>query len=132
MNKTVQYIPDWAKGDLDSFKEELSKIEWCDIYSNMNCNSAWSHFENTLTDLTRKFIPTKLRRQGGRPPWLNKNLLKQIRKKRQLWRVKKSTGSETANKNYMECERKVQKAVRNAKRNFERKLANKEKNERKH
>ena len=82
------------------------------------------------TDLTRKFIPTKLRRQGGRPPWLNKNLLKQIRKKRQLWRVKKSTGSETANINYMECERKVQKAVRNAKRNFERKLANKEKNER--
>ena len=130
VNKTVQHIPDWSKGDLNGFREELSKIEWCDIYSNMNCNGAWSHFENTITDLTRQFIPTKLRRQGGRPPWLNRNLLKQIRKKRQLWRVKKSTGSETANKNYMECERKVQKAVRNAKKNFERKLANKEKNER--
>jgi hypothetical protein len=35
---------------------------------------------------TERFVPSKLRRVGQNPIWMNKNILRLIRKKKRLWR----------------------------------------------
>ena len=69
----------------------------------------------------------KLRRVGSKPAWMNKNILRLIRKKRRMWRFYTSDPRAERDYNsyqaYKNVQKEVTKAVKNAKRNLERKLA---------
>jgi hypothetical protein len=64
-------------------------------------------------------VPLKPRGVSGRPPWMNRNILREVRKKRRLWKKSKDENSEE----YKTQEKKVKNMIRNAKREVERKLA---------
>ena len=68
-----------------------------------------------------------LRRQEDKktnnlPPWMNKPLLRLIRKKR-IWKKFNKYGSLENKTKYENIERQVKNQIRNTKKNFERKLA---------
>ena len=74
----------------------------------------------------------KMKRNGNKPLWMNKNILRMIRKKRRLW---KSYSTEERSRRDFESfqafkniQKEVQKAVKKAKRKFERSLAKNDKN----
>jgi hypothetical protein len=58
-------------------------------------------------------------RNSNRPAWMTQNILREIRRKKKLWKMCRGQATDE----YKATEKKVKKMVRNAKRNFEKKLA---------
>ena len=72
-------------------------------------------------------MPKKRRRQNFKPIWMNKKIMRLIRKKRRVWRFY-STDPRCARdfasfQAYNKIQKEVKKAVQQAKRKLERKLA---------
>ena len=67
------------------------------------------------------------RRANNKPVWMNKNVLRLIRKKRRLWKWYTTEGGRDYEsfQAYKKIQSEVQKAVKNDKKYFERKLAKK-------
>jgi hypothetical protein len=71
-------------------------------------------------ELVKKYVPERRRRNHNRPPWLSRNILREIRRKKRLW---KSAKEGAKLDEYKAAEKKVRNLIRNAKRNFEKKIA---------
>jgi hypothetical protein len=67
-----------------------------------------------------KYVPLKPRGKPGRPPWMTREILRAVRRKRRMWQKEKSS---SVSAEYREAEKKVRNLIRNAKRSLERKLA---------
>ena len=67
----------------------------------------------------------KLRRTGQKPNWMNKNILRLIRKKKRLWRWYTTDGGKdhASFQAYNNIQNEVKKVVKQAKKKLERKLA---------
>jgi hypothetical protein len=89
---------------------------------------SWDIFKGVLKEETDRCVPKKKRRVGSKPVWMNKNILRLIRKKRRLWRWYSREGGKDFEsfQAYKKVQSEVQKSVRKAKRNFERKIAKSE------
>jgi hypothetical protein len=76
---------------------------------------------------TERCIPKKLRRTSSKPIWMNKNIMRLIRKKRRAWRNYSTheyyRGDYQSWQAYKKVQDDIKKAVRLAKRKLERSLA---------
>jgi hypothetical protein len=70
--------------------------------------------------LVEQYVPARRLRNHDRPPWLNRDILRAIRKKKRLWRQAKQ--GQKVNE-YKMVEKQVKNMIRNAKRKFEREIA---------
>ena len=120
-------VPDWKNADLDKLANNLAQIDWTYELEGMTGLTCWDFLKSKINDETDRCVPKKLRRVSSRPLWMNKNIMRLIRKKKRIW--KWYTSSYYCRHDYHEylaykqIQSEVRKAVRNAKRNFERKLA---------
>lgn len=73
--------------------------------------------------LTDHVPPLRTIRSQGKPPWLNKNVMRTIRKKRKLWNAYKNTKNYEDYLAYKNIENLVKKSVRKAKKKLESRLA---------
>ena len=113
--------------DMTQLRAALQAVEWDEELEGMDGTQAMDKFYMVLDREVKKFVPKKLRRKSSRPMWMNKNILRMIRKKRRLWRsyttderTKKDYASFTA---FKKVQKEVEKAVKNAKKKLERNLA---------
>ena len=79
-NTSYEEIPDWAKADRDKLKEILLNTDWSLIRTS-NTADAWKKFREIIDSAQSECVPTKRRRIGNRPLWMNCNLLRSVRKK---------------------------------------------------
>ena len=86
----------------------------------MDAKEAWEIFKTEINEAVRLHVPVRPRRQGNRPKWMNRDILKALRRKRRIWRKERY---QNPSEEYKEVERKVRNLIRNAKRSYERKLA---------
>ena len=130
-NDSMEEVPDWSKADLGKLREAIQKVDWASEFENMSGTQSMEKFYSVLDGEVDKFVPKKMRRKGNKPLWMNKNILRMIRKKRRLWRSysteersKRDFASFQAFKNIQnEVQKAVKKAVKKAKRKLERSLA---------
>ena len=84
-------------------------------------------FYSVIQRETDKCIPKKMRRIGSRPIWMNKNILRMIRKKKRIWKAYSSQDYYQRDfqsfKAYKKVQSDVKKAVQQAKRKLEKSLA---------
>ena len=66
-------------------------------------------------------VPKKRRRQGNRPVWMNKKMMRLIRKKRRMWRAFQETRQYQRWQEFLKVQKEVQQAVKKARRRVERK-----------
>jgi hypothetical protein len=100
-------------------RAELGEESW-DKLEQVSAGEAWDSFKQRLDDLVEKHVPLKPRGRPGRPPWMSREILRAVRKKRRMW---KTEHSQQISAEYKAMEKKVRNMIRNAKRNLERKLA---------
>ena len=129
-----ELVPDWTKADIEGMKVAISAINWEEKLEGKNGLERWEIVKNIIQEETDKCVPKKARRIGSKPLWMNKNILRHIRKKRRLWRAYSRPagplpGRESGAKDYesfkayKDVQKQVQKSVRMARRKLERKLA---------
>ena len=120
---TTEQVPDYAKADFQKLRDFLDKIYWFEELGGRSYQDAWDHFSETIDKATVDCIPTRLHRCCKRPLWMNRNMLRMIRKKRRLWKWYCQTRDYAELRAYKKVEQEVQLVVRRAKRDLERKLA---------
>jgi hypothetical protein len=113
-------VRNWWKADWAAMREELEEADWSGL-EQQTASDAWATFRKKMDALVEKHVPLKPRGKPGRPPWMTRDILRLVRKKRRMW--KKETGHNVSPE-YRETEKKVRNIIRNAKRNLEKKLAN--------
>ena len=88
-----------------------------------NADESWLKVKDILDRAQEECVPSKRRRAGNKPLWMNGNIMRVIRKKRRLWKSYKLTKDYQQYVSYKHVEKEVRNAVKRAKRKFERKLA---------
>jgi hypothetical protein len=99
---------------------ELSRENWIRKLRGLNTEQAWSLLKNRLHELIEKHVPRRRRRNHNRPPWLTRDVLRAVRRKKRLWKCAKN-GQKVDE--YRKAEKQVRNMIRNAKRKFERNIA---------
>jgi hypothetical protein len=121
-NDSLEEVPDWSKADMGKLREAIQEVDWAREFESMSGTQSMEKFYTVLDREVEKFVPKKMRRKGNKPLWMNKNILRMIRKKRRLWksyiteeRSRRDFESFQAFKN---IQKEVQKALKKAKRKF--------------
>jgi hypothetical protein len=110
-------VRNWWRADWASMRQELSEKNW-DELDGLTASEAWTTFKAEVERVVDKNVPMKPRGAAGRPPWMNRQLLREVRKKRRIWKQRNDRTDE-----YRAQEKKVKNLIRNAKRQLEKKLA---------
>jgi len=111
--------PDWRRADWDAMRADLRGRQLMQRIKRSGVEEAWRIFAEEVTDLISIHVPERRKRNNNRPPWLNQEILRAIRKKKRMWKECRGV----ATKEYKEVEKKVRNMIRNSKRGFEKKLA---------
>ncbi|KAM6364410.1 uncharacterized protein J5M81_015706 [Pluvialis apricaria] len=82
---------DFRRADFSLFRSMVESIPWEAILKGKGAQEGWSCFKQVLLEAQEKAIPMSLKtsRRGRRPPWLNRELWLDLRKKRKtyiLWK----------------------------------------------
>ena len=121
--KIKKRTPNWNKANYSELREYLWGINWRENLTGENVEEEWNFFKNSLAEAVERFVPKSTPRPADRPKWLNRELVKLIRKKKTAWRTSKAHPTTENIGKYKKIEKEVSNKVRNAKRNLEKKLA---------
>ena len=130
-----EMIPDWSKADYDAIKVAIEKVDWVEEFKYKSGLDCMDIFYDVIMRETENGIPKKLRRASSKPIWMNKNIMRLVRRKKRLWRTYTShhyyRGDYQSWQAYKKVQDDVKKAVKMAKRKLERSLAKNAKKNRK-
>jgi hypothetical protein len=119
--RAYRALPDWNKADWAGIKRELGRDNWDELLRDKSTEQAWDLLKGRVHGLVEKYVPARRRRNHNRPPWLSREILRAIRRKKRLWSSAKQ-GQKL--QEYQETDKQVRNMIRNAKRKFERSIAN--------
>jgi Endonuclease-reverse transcriptase len=112
--------PDWARADWARLKQQLQNWDWRAEMHGRNTEVSWTTLREKLNTLVEEYVPVRPKRANNRPPWMSQEILKEIRKKKRMWKHDKNRADKTE---YKQQEKKVRNLIRNAKKKFEKRLA---------
>ena len=113
-------LPDWRRADWDGMRRRLVERDWLDRVKAAPVEAAWKALTSMVEGLVKEFVPERRRRNQNRPPWLTRDILCAIRKKKRIWKRDKERYDKTE---YKAQETLTRNLIRNAKRRYEKKLA---------
>ena len=121
-------ILDFRRANFSSLRPQLGEIPWEASLEDKGASECWEIFKNALLEAQNQFIPFKGKesRQSKRPPWLNCELLRLLKTKREEYQKWKS--GQIPVENYKGIVRACRDAVRKTTAQLESKLARAVKN----
>ena len=123
-NQTKKRIPNWSKADYTGIRTYLSNIDWDTQLGERTTEEAWEILKDHLKHATEEFVPKSTVKGETEPKWLNREIIRLIRKKKRAWKIYKLYNSPESRDNFRNLVDEVKKKIRNAKRGMEKKLAN--------
>jgi hypothetical protein len=102
-------VRNWWRADWTSMRQELTEKNW-DELDGLTASEVWTKFKEEVERVVDKNVPMKPGGAAGRPPWMNRQLLREVRKKRRIWKQRNDRSDE-----YRAQEKKVKNLIRNAK-----------------
>ena len=108
----------FSKADWPQMRDAASKLSTKIVKMKNEQETAetlWETFKKDLMDEIPNHIPTFRRKQNTSLPWLNRNLLRQTRKKKRLWNQAKRTKNWT---NFYAFQKEVKRNFEKAEQNY--------------
>ena len=109
----------WKRADWDRINIELEATVWPTTEDQTTAEEAWKLLRDRLDDVIDRNVPTCSFRPR-KSDWMNGDLLREIRKKRRLWKKVKGGGNK---QEYEDAAKRVKNMIRSAKRGLEKRLA---------
>ena len=110
----------WKRADWDGMRLDLAIMAWDRALGGLLVHVMWDIFRSKIDATVARHVPVKKEQRGGRSPWMSREIMAAVRRKKRLWeKAKKGSGVDE----YKDADRQVKKMIRTAKRNFERRLA---------
>jgi hypothetical protein len=81
---TVRY--NWSRADIDTMKSDISNLDWRHCLQSRTVEDGWKFFKDKISETVEKCVPkcgggTKLKN-----PWMTREILRLIRRKRRKWK----------------------------------------------
>ena len=113
----------YYKGDYRTMNCRLANYQWSDLFQDREIQECWNLFKTILLELQNELVPKTEVGKKNKPPWMNKDVVEAIRKKKGLW--KKYLFCRTLDKfsQYKIARNKLKSVTIEARRNFEMKIA---------
>ena len=93
-SKNVQWkVYCYKKADFTGLWETLHHIPWESLISDCPFDDCLTRFQDILFSAINQFISQATLCRRSRPPWISNEIMKLIRKKKQLWKRMKAGGS---------------------------------------
>jgi hypothetical protein len=122
----------WSKADTETMKRDISEVNWRLELEDRTVEESWRFFRKKLSETVEKNIPKCGERTKLKNPWMTREILRLIRRKRRKWKEVKNSASAEEMRQYKQLEKETTKKIRNAKRKMEKNLAySEDKNNRK-
>ena len=83
----------YHKADFDGLRHTLSHILWDSFISCDDIDSSTANFQDLVLAAVNQHVPTARLRRNSRPPWIDNDGLKMVKKKKALWKRLKSNAS---------------------------------------
>ena len=109
----------WSKGDYESIRNNLKEIDWFRLLKDKDSIESWDVFLSVVNQEIDNFVPDKKLFTNNRPQWMNRELLRLIRKKRRAWKSFSESKNSDYYAKYKLLEKDVKKAIRKAKKVYE-------------
>ena len=116
-------IDNWKKADWNGIRQGLESTTWPTTSDGSTTEEAWRFLRDRLSNLKDQFVP-KSEFRPRKSEWMTGELLRQIRRKRRLWKKARLSGEK---EEYEAAARDLKNKIRAAKRGLEKKLAKEEK-----
>ena len=119
------------KGQYIKINEMFNEINWTSLFQNISVDYCYQIFQEKYNEACEKFIPKKANSQNKqRAPWMNKELMRNIKKKKALWHQNMASNWKCAqlSDEYKQINKDITKLTRATIREFEENLANDKKN----
>ena len=122
--QSVELVPCFSKADLDGISVFLSNVNWPGLFHGLNAADSWGVFLGKIHEAMKAYIPWKKRRnKNNRKCWMTREVFLAVKKKRNLWRLYRSSGSLSHMNQFKVQQKLVQRLVSSAKLNFEKQIA---------
>ena len=122
-NCTEELVPDYSKADFNLLREKLDVIDWRLSFGEANTEDCWQLFKGKVAETVDECIPKKLRRNNSKPLWMQRNVMRVLRKKKRLWKQYTLTQDYQSYLAYKQVQKAANSVVKKAKKDFEKKLA---------
>lgn len=109
----------YNRTNFDLMETMLAQINWTRALQGLTTNDAWNTFKQKLEEVVKTTVPQQRRKDIRWPMWMDRNLMRIIRKKRQLWTLYRKTKLETHLADYKLYVKKAKADVKRAKLEFE-------------
>jgi hypothetical protein len=122
----------WNKTDMEAIRSDLDGMDWNREIEVRSVEEAWNFITHTLNESIERNVPKGKPRVRFKHPWMTREILQLVRKKRRFWRTYRSASSLQEREAYMRVEKETSKKIRNAKRKLDKDLvSNADKNNQK-
>lgn len=114
-------VPNYKKGDIESLKTEIQKVNWQNIFVNKSVDDMYIKFTKILLEAESRWIPKVRKRVCGtkNPQWMTRTIKVAIDRKKNAYLKYKKSKSEDDCRRYVICKRHCEREIRKAKRNHE-------------
>jgi len=124
ITESTEVVPNYSRADIDGISAFFSSIDWVTKFYGLSASDCWAFFLEKINYVVQHFVPVRNRRsKSRRPPWMTKAVMCEIRKKRKLWKVYKSSRADDAQDRFNNQVIVVRRLISSAKFAFEKNLA---------
>ena len=121
---TLSKKPNWNKADANTLLADLSEVNWQAVFGTRSVEEKWAIFKQLLCKAVESHVPLSTCKPATQPRWINREIIKMVRRKKSAWRTFRLYPTEENLGIYKQAEKRVSVKIRNAKRSLEKKLAN--------
>ena len=89
--KEKKKSPNWNKADHGGLRRYLANCDWDRLLRNKPVEEAWKILKDELEQAISKFVPLSTVKDQDEPKWLNRELIRAIRRKKKHGRSIKHT-----------------------------------------
>ena len=104
-------VYDYRRGRFDELRSALKSTNLCNIIQSDDVNRNWLRWRNTFQAIVNYFIPTKGFKGRNSPPWINGEIIHDIRKKEAIRRKLKRSHTNYLRNRFKELRTKVKSMV---------------------
>ena len=110
----------WHKADIESMKEAVKEIDWDTTFSGKSTEQSWNFLKEVLDKVVSDYVPLCKPKMDSRPLWMDKSVLREIRKKRKSWKKYAKTRDSEDYIAYKKMEKAVKKKCEMRRKNLNR------------
>ena len=115
INRTVF---DYRRADMDGLRTALDGANLSNCIESDDINDCWMKWKANFLSVVKTYTPTKRIKGRNFPPWMNGNIMYEIRKKEAVRKKLKSSPSDSLNNRFKQLRANVKKLIRESRSKF--------------